>query len=77
MIDRSTTAWIGSGADIKATGGDLKINAESADDITSIAATFGLSGGDSVGLAASIGVQVLTTETRAYVEDSAPGQVRP
>jgi len=72
VINRSTTAWAGSGADLKASSGNLKINAESADDLTSIAATFGV-GGDSVGLAASIGVQVLLTETRAYVEDTPAG----
>jgi len=69
VIDRSTTAWIGSGADLTATGGNLTIDANSHDDISSIAATFGLSGG-SVGVAASIGVQVLMTETRAYSKDS-------
>ena len=72
VIDRSTTAWVGAGADVEATGGNLTINANSADDITSIAATFGV-GGDSVGLAASIAVQVLTTETRAYTEDTPSG----
>ncbi|MCK7519088.1 MAG: hypothetical protein MZV64_15855 [Ignavibacteriales bacterium] len=33
VIDRSTTAWIGSGADVTATGGDLAVKADSLDDI--------------------------------------------
>ncbi len=72
VIERSTTAWVGEGADLTATAGDITINADSADNITSIAATFGV-GGSSVAVAASIGVQVLLMETRAYTEDTPTG----
>src|SRR5258708_406809 len=72
VIIRHTTAWIGTGADVTATTGDIKLKATSDDDITAIAATFGLST-SGAGVAASIAVQVLTTETRAYTEDTVSG----
>jgi hypothetical protein len=70
VIERNTTAWVGSGADLTA-GDDIVVHADSDDDVKSIAASFGLSGGN-VGVAGSIAVQVLTTQTRAYVEDADP-----
>ena len=72
VITRSTTAIVGDGADVTATSGSITVNADSDDDITSIAGSFGVSGGD-LGLAGSISVQVVTTETKAYSEDTPSG----
>ncbi|NNU43173.1 beta strand repeat-containing protein [Ramlibacter montanisoli] len=68
VIVRDTTASVGAGADLVA-GDDISVEATSADDITSIAGTFGLST-SGTGVAASIAVQVLSTQTRAFLEDS-------
>jgi hypothetical protein len=68
VIVRHTTAHVDQGANLTATHGDISIHAQSNDNITSIAATFGLST-SSAGVAASVGVMVLETETRAYTED--------
>ena len=70
VITRNTTASVGAGADLVATAGDITVAAASHDTITSIAGTFGLST-SGTGVAASIAVQVLITETRAFVEDGA------
>src|SRR5439155_18609836 len=51
------------------TSGNIGVHAASDDNITSIAGSFGLST-SSAGVAGSISVQVLTTETRAYTEDA-------
>ncbi len=67
VIIRNTSAWVGGTADLGATAGNILVNADSFDTITSIAATFGLSLSGS-GVAASVGVVVLDTSTEAYVE---------
>ena len=72
VIIRHTTAHVDEGATLTATNGNLTLEAQSNDDITSIAATFGVST-SSAGVAASVGVMVLTTETRAYTEDKDGG----
>ncbi|RUX65753.1 hypothetical protein, partial [Mesorhizobium sp. M7A.F.Ca.CA.004.08.2.1] len=68
VITRNTSAWMGGGADLDTTAGNIIINADSFDDITSIAATFGGSAGGSAGVAASVGVLYLDTSTQAFVE---------
>ncbi|TAK65480.1 MAG: hypothetical protein EPO22_04755, partial [Dehalococcoidia bacterium] len=68
VITRNTTASVGSRSDLDTTSGNILINADSHDDITSIAATFGAST-DGAGVAASIGVVVLLTDTLATVAD--------
>ncbi|TIX19900.1 hypothetical protein, partial [Mesorhizobium sp.] len=68
VITRNTSAWMGGGADLDTTTGNIVINADSFDDITSIAATFGGSAGGSAGVAASVGVLYLDTSTQAFVE---------
>ena len=73
VIVRHTSAWVGNNASLTATAGNIVVDAGSDEDITSIAATFGLSA-SSVGVAASIAVQVQDTSTKAYVEDAASGQ---
>ena len=65
VIERSTTAHVDQGAHVTAGNGDILVKAESNDDITSIAATFGLSTSNT-GVAASISVMVLLTDTKAY-----------
>ncbi|MBK5565795.1 LEPR-XLL domain-containing protein [Ensifer sp. SSB1] len=67
VIIRNTSAWVGGTADLGAIAGNILVNADSFDTITSIAATFGLSLSGS-GVAASVGVVVLDTSTEAYVE---------
>src|SRR5262249_54682762 len=64
VITRHTLAHVDQGTHVTSSAGNIDVAAISKDDITSIAATFGLSGGNA-GVAASIGVTVLTTETRA------------
>ena len=70
VIVRHTSAHVDQGAQVTANNGDISIHAGSKDDITSIAATFGLST-SSAGVAASVGVMVLTTDTKAFTEDNA------
>src|SRR6266480_3349675 len=72
VIVRHTTAHVDEGAQVTANNGDITVHAQSDDDITSIAATFGLSS-SSAGVAASVGVMVLITETRAYTEEKGSG----
>jgi len=69
VVFRDAVAKVGSGTDITATNGNIIVNASSDDEVTSIAGSFGLSGGN-VGVAGSISVQVLDTTTRAYTEDT-------
>src|SRR6266480_4480792 len=66
VIVRHTTAHVDEGAQVTANNGDITVHAQSDDDITSIAATFGLSS-SSAGVAASVGVMVLITETRMEI----------
>ncbi|MBI3917574.1 MAG: hypothetical protein HY322_11275 [Betaproteobacteria bacterium] len=68
VIDRETKATIGASADLITTGGDIEVSADSDDDITSIAVTFGVSTSGS-GVSGSIGVLVLLTDTLTTVSD--------
>jgi hypothetical protein len=70
VIQRNTKATVAAGADLTATTGNVSVLATSKDDITSIAGTFGLST-SGTGVAASIAVQVLSTNTEAVVKDGA------
>ena len=72
VITRTAEASVGSGTDVTATSGDILVNASSDDQVTSIAASFGLAGGN-VGLAGSISVQVLNASTRAFMKDTPTG----
>src|SRR5262249_18588149 len=58
VITRHTKAFVKKGAHLSSASGDVDIDAESKDDITSVAATFGLSTG-SAAVAGSIGVAVV------------------
>jgi len=53
VIVRHTTAHVDEGAQVTANNGDITVHAQSDDDITAIAATFGLSS-SSAGVAASV-----------------------
>ena len=58
VLDRDTFATVGAGAELGSTGGDVRVEAVSVDDVTSVAATFGVST-NGPGIALSIGVVVL------------------
>ncbi len=64
ILTKDTQAYVASGALLDAEGA-LTVDADSSEDIISIAANAGV--GNSVGVAGSGTVQVLTTTTRAYV----------
>src|SRR5512140_1083022 len=68
IIDKDTRAYVGSGAQVKAKG-SVAIEATSSEDIVSVATNIG--GGSSAGIAGSASVQIITTGTIAYVEDTA------
>ena len=64
VISKDTEAYITTGATVDSAGA-LTVDADSSEDIVSIAANAGI--GNSVGVAGSGTVQVLTTTTRAYI----------
>jgi hypothetical protein len=73
VFDRDTLAWVGNRADLEATSGNVVVEATSVENVTSIAASFGLSVSSGPGVSGSVVVQVLLTETRAYVEGGIVG----
>jgi len=70
VVTRNTLATVGAGAELDSSGGNILVNAGSTDNFTSVVATFGASSSD-VAVALSAGVLVLTTTTRAEVENGA------
>jgi hypothetical protein len=65
-LNKNTSAYIDSGvmADVD---GDIDVNAQTDEDITSVAA--GLAGGGTVGVGVNASVHVLTLSTRAFIGD--------
>ncbi|RJR48541.1 MAG: calcium-binding protein, partial [Desulfobacteraceae bacterium] len=73
VITKDTRAYIGPSAEVHAAG-DVTVQATSSEDILSIAVAGGIAAG-SVGVGGAVSVQVVTTETRAYIgsEDGTQG----
>jgi len=72
VIDRDTYATVGAESDLGSSVGDIRVEAVSDDDVTSIAATFGVST-NGPGVALSVGVVVLLTDTQATVASGTIG----
>jgi len=70
VLDKETNAYIGRGADVT-TSGDVTLSATGTETILSVSANLGV--GNSAGIAGSASVQVITTDTRAYVEGAPSG----
>ena len=70
IIDKKTEAYIASGAHVNSDS-NVVIDADSDETILSIAANAGVA--SSAGIAASVSVQVIDTETYAYIEDTPSG----
>jgi len=68
VINKDTQAYLGAGTVARA-GGDVEITATGGEDIKSFAATIGAS--TSAGISASIIVEVINTDTLAYIASTA------
>ncbi|HYC46066.1 MAG TPA: LEPR-XLL domain-containing protein, partial [Burkholderiales bacterium] len=66
IIDKNTKAYVGRSSDVDASGA-VSLTASSSETLIAVAASGGVS--SSAGIGASAAVQVITTNTRAYVED--------
>ncbi len=69
IIGKDTRAYIGAGAQVDSNG-TVTVDADSSEDLLSIAANAGV--GSDAGIAVTASVYVMNTDTRAYLEDSEP-----
>ena len=74
IVTKDTRAYIGQGANVT-TAGDVALTSMSSENVLSIAANAGI-GGSSGGIAGSASVWVVTTGSRAYVEDAPNASAR-